>query len=425
MRCWIGIGSNLGDRLRNLEDAAKHLLQAKDLKLLQAGPVFETKALVESSAPDDWKKRYLNSVMEVETDRDPENLLVTLKRIEDAMGREASRKWAPRLIDLDLLVHGSHALTTPHCQVPHPEISKRSFVLGPLKHLCPSLRWPGSVGSALEQARLLPEQNPLWLGILNLTPDSFSDGGKLSKPEALLSQIEELDGNFVQAIELGGESTRPGATPISPGLEWERIENALQLLRLRYAGRFFRPWISVDTRHSSTAAKALDLGAIVINDVSGLADPAMIDVIRSQSCQYVLMHSLSVPADKNLVLEEGIDVIAAVKSWAMRKLDQLDTSGVNSNRIIFDPGIGFGKTAVQSLRILERSQELLDLPVRVMIGHSRKSFMASWSGVQPNRRDSFSIGSSIALANKGIDILRVHAAAQHSQAFSGFQEVRT
>jgi dihydropteroate synthase len=162
----------------------------------------------------------------------------------------------------------------------------------------------------------------------------------------------------------------------------------------------------------------------MINDVSGFTDPGLLPVLLESSCQYVLMHSLSVPADRARTLPEDTDPVAAVKEWAVRRIELLQNSGLDPARVIFDPGIGFGKTAEQSLTLLRRMEEFLDLPVRLLIGHSRKSFMEAWGSRPASERDPESVGASLALAARGADILRVHAPHIHARAWRAHQEVQ-
>ncbi len=378
--------------------------------------------MVPEDAPDGWRIPYLNAVAAMDWAGSPQELLQSLQHIETGLGRAAALRWAPRIIDLDLLVFGDQTIGDPHLVVPHAGIWGRSFVLDPLKHLAPGLRLPGHAETVLKRARELPGHAPLWMGILNLTPDSFSDGGELADEAELRQRIAAWDSAGVQIFDLGGESTRPGARHIAPDEEWSRLEPALHLLRDRYAGRLFRPWISVDTRHAATAARALAMGADIINDVGGLSDPAMGKILQGGSCQYVLMHSLSIPADKNQVLDENRDPVEAVRVWALEKLESLSRLGIGLDRIIFDPGIGFGKTPSQSLALLQGIESFLDLPVRILAGHSRKSFMILWNNLKAEQRDPESIGLSLRLADKGVDILRVHEPQLHIRAFRAFQE---
>jgi len=419
MRCLIGVGSNLGDRKGNLEASLKVLNEY--LRISRVSPLVQTSALVPEGSPGDWQLPFLNGVVEAQWDGNPYELLSVLQSVEKRLGRTESPRWAPRVIDLDLLTFGEHLIQTAELTIPHAEMARRQFVLGPLKHLCPSLKIPGSNNSMLDHSRELSDQVPLWMGILNLTSDSFSDGGQLFDQNRLESRVALFESEFTPIYDLGGESTRPGATPVSAKLEWERLQPALRFLNERWRKDFFRPWISVDTYRAETARKSIEIGADIINDVSGLSDPDMIPWLAESACQYVLMHSLGVPASPSHTLSCK-DPVLAVKEWAVEKLTVLEAAGISMDRILFDPGVGFGKTAAQSLAIIQRIDEFFELPVRILVGHSRKSFLCGHVQRAPNDRDLETLGVSLRLADRGVDVLRVHEPHAHSRAHFKFQE---
>ena len=422
MKAYIALGSNLGDPLSTLEGAAKALSCLPGG--VRAAPIFRTKALVPEGAPDSWNREFSNSVVAIEWNRGPEELLAKLKSIESGMGREAAPRWAPRLIDLDLIALGDEILPSPSCTVPLAEACGRHRAVHPPEHIAPSLRFPGKgAETILSRSRSLAQAAPLWMGIFNLTPDSFSDGGTLASQDSIEARAESYERAGVQAFDLGAESTRPGACRVAPSEEWDRLSGALSFLAARYQGKVFRPWVSVDTRNAWVAAKALEAGAQIINDVSGCADPEMPDLLQSTDCQYILMHSISVPADRERTLAEAVDPIEALRIWMEERLEMLTKKGIDLDRIIFDPGIGFGKTAQQSLEILRRIQEFHVLPLRILAGHSRKSFMNAWGNRAPKERDGFSIGASLALARKRVDILRTHEAHLHAEAWQSHSDL--
>lgn len=423
MRCFIGFGSNLGDRRAQLEAAGKALVACPEARNLTAGPVFATPAMLPPNAPEGWNIPYLNSVVALDWAGTPQTLLQTLKSIEVAAGRVATARWAPRPLDLDILLFGGQRIAAEDLRIPHDGLLERSFVLDPLLHCAPDLTLPNGQ-SVLGAARRLSNHAPLWMGILNLTPDSFSDGGTLLTAEQQAERLAAFDQAGVQILDLGAESTRPGALPLTPGEEWQRLEPALTLVRQRYRGQLFRPLVSIDTYRAMTAEKALAHGADIINDVSGLADPAMPSLLKANPCDYILMHSLSIPADRTKVLAAGCDPVAAVRDWALEKLALLDRHGIALSRVMFDPGIGFGKTPQQSLTLLQRCRELQDLPVRLLIGHSRKSFMQLWTAATAAQRDDASIGVSLELGQRGVEVLRVHRPEAHIAAWLAAAHLR-
>jgi dihydropteroate synthase len=272
-------------------------------------------------------------------------------------------------------------------------------------------------------AKRQPQHSPLWMGIINATPDSFSDGGANSNPEALVQKLDDWDAHFVAVIDIGAESTRPGAQLIDTDEEWKRLEPVLKMLIDRYEGRLIRPRLSVDTRYAKTAARALACGIDIINDVSGLQDPGMTDVLRDSSAPYVLMHNLGIPADKKTHLPQQCDPIEELIRWFEEKTALLEKSGIARDRIILDPGIGFGKTGLQSIDILRNLSQLKALPYRLLIGHSRKSFLDPFSSNKAAQRDLESAGVSIHLAADGADILRVHDPVTHIRTFRAWNHL--
>lgn len=252
------------------------------------------------------------------------------------------------------------------------------------------------------------------VGIVNLTPDSFSDGGHYMDSGAAIARMEEMVEQGADVLDIGAESTRPGARSLSVEEEWERLRPVLEMAKSRFG---IVP-VSIDTRNAATAARAIDSGADWINDVSGGRDEQMQAVIRSASCRYVVMHSLSVPADPSIVLPDGVDATITVRSWAERRLQDLYDAGIMPERVILDPGIGFGKTAEQSWNLLRGVPQLADLPVPLLIGHSRKSFFRLLGEREPHERDVETQMVSAWLASYGVPFLRVHDVAGTKRALA-------
>lgn len=423
MKCYIGLGSNLGNRKDNLEQAAQRL-RVISADYFRASPVYSTPALVPEGAPDSWRISFLNAVIEMDWNDTASSLLSLLKTIEQDLGRKSAPRWAPRIVDLDLLLFGKDEIKKADLRIPHSGLWDRSFVLDPLKHLAPLLQVPGFEEPILSRARKLSSRSPLWMGILNLTPDSFSDGGLHTEISSLEEKINLFEKSGIQMLDLGAESTRPGAKPLSANEEYDRLKPALEFLQSRYRNQIFHPWMSVDTRHAKTAAAALEMGVQCINDVSGGADPQMWDAIRKHTCDYVLMHSLSIPADPTRTLSEKSNPVFEIKTWLEKKLEGLAQAGIGMERVIFDPGLGFGKTPQQSIEILRHIHEFLALPLRILVGHSRKSFIKQLNAQLVTDRDPESIGISLQMASQGVDILRVHEAHIHARAYHAFSEVK-
>lgn len=239
------------------------------------------------------------------------------------------------------------------------------------------------------------------VAILNFTPDSFSDGGRYSSVSAALAQIEQFIADGADIIDIGAESTRPGATPLSAEEEAQRL--APLFAELVVQGAQF----SLDTRHAENAKRALDMGFQWINDVSGFSDDAMIDAVRPYGCHVVMMHSLTVPADKHVTLPAETDVINMLLGWSQKQVARLEKKGIRRFRIIMDPGVGFGKTAAQSGQIIERIMDLKNAGLPLLVGHSRKSFLGEGD------RDRATLAVSRQLIGKDVAYLRVHDVAAH------------
>lgn len=239
------------------------------------------------------------------------------------------------------------------------------------------------------------------VGILNITPDSFSDGGQYLDARRALAAAGRMLEDGAQMIDIGAESTRPGAIPIGHEEEWRRLSPLLPLLR-------GIPW-SMDTRHPQTARKALEMGASWINDVSGFRSPAMLEAVAGAGCRLVVMHSLSVPADRQAVLAEEVDAVAEIMRWAYTHMGYMQEKGIDKKRIIFDPGIGFGKSAAHSWQVIRNASAFRALGVPLLIGHSRKSFLGEGD------RDKLTLEVSRDLAAQGVEYLRVHHVRAHRE----------
>lgn len=420
---YLGLGSNLADRRDTLERAVIALDGA--LRVRRVSPVVESPALLPAGAPPDWNRPFLNLVVEAETDLEPAALLDELKRIEAALGRTPAGRWAPRPIDIDILLYGEEHIATDRLTIPHARLAERSFVLAPLSALAPSRVVPGSGRTVLELARALPERIPLWMGIVNLTPDSFSDGGRHASGGALAGLLEALDAGGVHILDLGAESTRPGATPLDAETEWARLEPALALVLERHAARRVRPLVSIDTYHAAVAARAIERGVDMINDVSGLTSDAMLELAAAhERVEFVAMHNVTIPADRAATLPADADPIAELNAWLFRQRRRWARAGLDPSRLIFDPGIGFGKDPLQSLTILRRLHDLELDGLRCLVGHSRKSFMRAFASSGAAERDLMTVGASLALCARGVDILRVHDVNAHTAAYRGWAHAR-
>ena len=420
MRVFLGLGSNLGDRRGHLSRAID-AIEANGLSVSRVSPVVETPALLPDDAPSDWNLPYLNLVLECDAECSAEAFRIRIDEIQRSFGRNDGSHWS---IDIDILLWGRERIVTDRLMVPHRDLTCRSFVLGPLVALEPRLTVPGQGDrTALEYSMALKHHIPLWMGVVNVTPDSFSDGGRYVDWPRIEPHVAAMCDAGVHIIDVGGESTRPGATPVDPATEWSRVEPVLERLLERTAGCRLRPLLSLDTRHPEVAENGLALGVDMINDVSGLTSPEMIALARGSGTDWVAMHNLSVPADPLVTMPSGRDPFEGVQRWLMAQMEKWDARGLDLERIIFDPGIGFGKNRLQSLRLLRRAGEFRRFGLRVLVGHSRKSFMKDFTRSDASDNDLVTLGASINLCAQGVDIIRVHDVPMHAAAYRGWSHL--
>ncbi|MCX7393095.1 MAG: dihydropteroate synthase [Planctomycetales bacterium] len=256
---------------------------------------------------------------------------------------------------------------------------------------------------------------PLMMGIVNVTPDSFSDGGQFFKTDTAVEHALQLVAEGADILDVGGESTRPGAQDVPVDEELQRVLPVIKQL----AKKVDIP-ISVDTSKAEVARQSLMAGARIVNDISGLTfDSRMIDVCREFQCGVVAMHIQGVPRTMQNEPHYS-DVVQEICLFFRERLQTLTAAGVDPERIIFDPGIGFGKSATHNLQILSHIKQLRSLGRPVMIGHSRKRFLKNISGRDVDQRLFGTLGVSIALANQHADILRVHDVAGNRDAVTAF-----
>jgi len=248
------------------------------------------------------------------------------------------------------------------------------------------------------------------MGVVNVTPDSFSDGGLFLDPEAAIAHGVELAEAGAEILDVGGESTRPGAEPVGVEEELGRVVPVIQGLQ---GSR-----ISVDTSKAAVAAAALDAGAEIVNDVTALrGDPEMAGLCAERDATVVLMHMLGEPRTMQRDPRYG-DVVADVKAFLAERLEAAVAAGIAEDRVWLDPGIGFGKTGAHNMELLRRLGELRELGRSLVIGTSRKSFIGRLDGSPADQRLGGTIASSVLAAAEGADVLRVHDVAEMRQALA-------
>lgn len=248
----------------------------------------------------------------------------------------------------------------------------------------------------------------IW-GILNITPDSFSDGGQNLSLDKAIQKVKDMIAAGVKVIDIGAESTRPGATPLNWRSEWDRLKEILPAISQEC--RANNVLVSLDSYKPNTVSKALPY-IDIINDVSGLTSKEMIAVVRESSLPTVLMHSLSVPANSLITIDSKVDVIKTLFNWFEHQISHLIDNNVAQKQIIIDPGIGFGKTQKQSKAILANIQRFQEFDLPILIGHSRKKFLRQNITETTNAEVDWNTALlSGYLATKGVDYIRVHNVA--------------
>ena len=260
-------------------------------------------------------------------------------------------------------------------------------------------------------------QTPNIMGILNLTPDSFSDGGKFNTKNKALKHALEMFESGAKIVDVGGESTRPGSKSIDQNLEWKRIEKILKALKKKIP-------ISLDTRKAEIMKRGINLNVKIINDVSGLSyDPESINILKRYKIPFVIQHSQGLPENmqnnpnyKNILLD--------IFDFFENKIKFLRSIGINHNNIIIDPGIGFGKNLKHNMTLFRNISIFHSLGFPILVGNSRKKFIKEISGRNDtNSRIGGTVASSIYLMMQGVQILRTHDVNEVLQGVKIFKEL--
>ena len=249
------------------------------------------------------------------------------------------------------------------------------------------------------------------MGILNVTPDSFSDGGRFTSGEAVARQVEQMLAAGVDIVDVGGESTRPFAEPVSESEELARVLPVIEHIR-----KISKVPVSIDTTKAEVARQALAAGATMVNDISALRhDPEMVEVVRSYKGPIIIMHMQGTPGDMQVDPRYG-DVVEEICAFFLERTGWMEEQGIGKDRIVIDPGIGFGKTLEHNLDILRNVNTFKQLGFPVLIGHSRKSFLEKLLGLPVEERDCPSAVISALCTRQDVDILRVHDVGLTAQA---------
>ncbi|MBO4405484.1 MAG: dihydropteroate synthase [Alphaproteobacteria bacterium] len=385
---YLALGSNLGNRFENLRRAVAELKQVFHCEKISH--VIETEALLLPGSPESWNIPYLNMMVAGDTDLSPHELLRFIKRTEEKLGRDMNAgRWAPRIIDIDIVIYNDQQLITDQLTLPHMQLENRDF----WKYLLEMLGW--STGDpTVNDYRALNYfvLDPKIVKITNVTPDSFSDGGKFFNPADALEDIEKSYQNGAAYVELGAQSTRPGYTEVSAKEEIRRLEAVVTSVPKEIP-------LAIDTYFDEVVNFCLDHANIkIVNDIKfNLSDTTLRHLADNDVKIVTMLYGTDLSCLKNQV-------------------NHLKKCGLK--HVIVDPGIGFGKTKFENLTILKNIKEIKSLGCEILIGHSRKSFFSLISNKEAIDRDIETLAVSDIMQNFGVDYLRIHNLEYHMKFFT-------
>lgn len=412
----LGLGSNI-DPLNNLRKALLELRKQSIFNVLNISKIYESEALLTSQAPQEWNKPYLNAAVLIELMyNDPHELLKVTQSVEKKLNRNKIDKWSPRTIDIDILFIENEIINLPGIQIPHPELDNRPFALLPLLDVYPQYQPANAVwlSEALRPLNTKKSDQFVWpklVGILNITSDSFSQDGLYQVDQAKIDQhkleiqIKSMLTDGAEVIDIGAESTRPGAVAVASLLELERLTQALEVIQSFRRHHNFE--ISIDSRKAQVMQKIIQKFNIeYMNDVEGFRDSSMLELAKDFSGKIICMHSFSVPPVKSEIIEG--DAFTFLNSWWSSKLEEFQEKQIPKDKIIFDVGIGFGKSPEQSFEILENMHKFADIKNEIYIGHSRKSFLTTITDAIASERDQATAQVTAKINQAYCQYLRVH-----------------
>ena len=270
----------------------------------------------------------------------------------------------------------------------------------------------------MTQINLINPPRPILMGILNVTPDSFSDGGQFTDQSAALKQAERMLEHGADIIDIGGESTRPGAPEVSEQDELQRVIPVIQALK-----REFNCAISLDTSKAEVMKQGLDNGVDLINDVCALSMPGTMDVVAKSCVPVCLMHMQGTPRTMQHNPSYQ-DLVQDIKDFFTAKIIDCEQMGIQRDRIILDPGFGFGKTLADNYRLLNELDKFADLSCPLLAGISRKSMLGNLLDLATEERTNASVVAATLALTKGAQILRVHDVKETQQAITIFNAMK-
>lgn len=439
-RAMIALGSNIGDRVNMIEKACE-MMPARGINVKATSLLYETAPMYVTD-----QDAFYNGVCEVVTSLSPHGLLDALQAIENDLGRKRIIDKGPRNIDLDIILYDDQRISDDRLNIPHKLILEREFVLRPLADLIPQEILPApfdaqsvtghltaldknsSNGRPLAVTQLAPnlphikpsdpERPTMVMAIINVTPDSFSDGGMHTACDGsgLSSIVRQFIRSGASIIDVGGQSTRPNAERLSPNEELARVLPAIKLIR--NVARGSNVAISVDTFYAEVAQAAIAAGADIVNDVSaGILDAEMLPTVAKLHKTIILMHMRGDPSTMNSMTSYPEGIIRGVGKELLDRVAAAEAAGVARWRMILDPGIGFAKTEAHNLELLRKSEDLRSFPglhgIPWLIGPSRKGFIGKITGVKEASRRVWGTAAAVtASVRAGADIVRVHDVAE-------------
>ncbi|CAG8584448.1 3735_t:CDS:1 [Funneliformis caledonium] len=431
---YITLGSNLGDRIGNICEALK--LLELECKILDTSYIYETSPMYVTDQPD-----FFNAACKVATNLDPEELLVKLKNIESTIGRTPTIRYGPRSIDLDIIFYDDIEYKSSNLTIPHVSMNEREFVLKPLCDIAKSFEHPKlfrTCGQLLSHYLKSPSYSPnnfihkilpininnvIWkwstktfiMGVINVTPDSFSDDGLYKNVNSALSHAQKLVDEGADILDIGGCSTRPNAEDVPIEEEISRVLPIIQAIRCSSNTSLANIPISIDTFHSEVAEKAIQSGANIINDISGgQLDKKVLSVAAKCNVPIILQHMRGTPKTMSRLTEYGDDLISDISNELFERVNAAINAGIKRWNIIIDPGIGFAKKLDHNLEIIKRLNELngkrsLLEGFPCLIGVSNKRFIGEVINQPiPKNRCWGTAAACAAAVLAGVNILRVH-----------------
>jgi 2-amino-4-hydroxy-6-hydroxymethyldihydropteridine diphosphokinase/dihydropteroate synthase len=426
----VAIGSNLGNRLNNIRNSISLMQEHIFLEKVQSSIVVETEAILIQDSPPDWNIRYLNVVVKGTTILDSGNVLKQLKNLEKKLGREGTyKKWSPRVVDLDILFFNDIEVSSELLTIPHHEIENRPFLLHLIALLMPGLYFKKSNQNFAELAFRGVDFNsvfgkamvldPKMIGIVNVTPDSFSDLKTAYLTSEVLEKIYSFYNDGATIVELGAQTTKPNARIISSEEEIHRLQVVLESINFSKCPDIN---LGIDTVKPQVITSFINnkyVKYITIYELDKF-DDNLIKRIQKRELEIILIHNDGIPPNLNRVCAFNSSFVDKIKQWFDLNLQRLSSFNIPFNKITLDPGIGFGKSRYHNLCIINSLSAFKVKGCKLMVGHSRKGYIRCFSSTEIAERDIETLAVSDYMYQQfNVDYIRVHNISYHQRFFSG------